>query len=1106
MASNVEKDLAEKLKSSSTSEIYKTLVKIRKNYVRSHDKMKKLEKYSVIKSIIPFMEHPKFCNISLSIIADGCLELSFVNEVIKCDGPKALMRIMNSSVNDDIHNRACRALGNIAKFDIGFKAVHLMKPVSNIINFLSETKDVNCQQTAVRTLMILGKSSKTRELIAQENGLIYIAKLLHSSDAQVLICSIKALANLTNNCTITCARQLLEFEFHKALVKLHSHSEKSVRNHALISLKNLSSLEEIRSGLVKVGAVKLFTEVLSAHESHETSRYAALALCRCLDHIHMWSHNGTDRSVGLKALLAVLKNNNLQDIHISVLTALIPLSFEFNVTDILLNLDVLQILIEILDSFIKRHECKTVGKLSYKYISDEESLSSDHKLSNKVDQLKYLATSSSQKLLESDLLKDKNVNSFEYGFKDSGSPKKSHDVYKMHKWDNSLYGLSSVTSDYSGSCSPTGTCSPPIQKRSTSPGFSYDVDVGSPSTGHTSSGIWSPASLIDENTPYNVNCWSPVVSTHSSSPIREFELMEYDENEYIMKDEFSLVENFNSAILDIDTEENTLEMSVSSNSNSLRSDTVEEIKLVSKLSKTNSYDDSKSMVPSKKLKTHHLHTDNPLELQFQTAVDVTIKEIDSNSCLNLENIASCSHDLTQKNNAGVVSSDSSVTVMDKESKTKDLCKSQVSECLQVRNSSAAATSSKSVSDDNEKPSDLKILTGTVDRPSIDRYVILFILQISFHIEKRTNSHMAEKSFFSVLIDYLCLIHKPCLKAETVLSNLIRNRYCLEKLIVNGFFCELEEKMSAYEKTLCSYHSHVLSVYSNLINVGRQEMESDDYGIGTLSRILITSDKKGQLHAICTLSKLVTEKISLYRLLIEKKGLSLLLEFLSNSDDRIRRKAVISLHKIYTSLTKKKKDPFKCCFGGTCAMGTSTKCFYKESFLNVTFVVSGGAKILANREKVCENSDYFDALLEGHFQESSSELVVFPHISAENLSAIFHFLHGCGNGNTCPYITRIPFSVLLELLSDSEKFLLTNIKTFVEDRLCHCLLPSQISKIYNQSKLHNSPALAKRALNEALRTVSSQKSLILTTFKELLDTASNVNVYSDIEELIKSLLL
>lgn len=1096
MTSNVEKDLAEKLKSSSTSEIYKTLVKIRKNYVRNHDKMKKLQKYSVIKLIIPFMEHPKFCNISLSIIADGCLELSFVNEVIRCDGPKALMRIMKSSVNDDIHNRACRALGNIAKFDIGFKAVHLMKPVSNIINFLSETKDVNCQQTAVRTLMILGKSSKTRELIAQENGLIYIAKLLHSSNVQVLISSIKALANLTNNCTITCARQLLDFEFHKSLVELHSHSEKSVRNHALISLKNLSSLEEIRTGLVKVGAVKLFTEVLSACESHETSRYAALALCRCLDHIHMWSHNGTDRSVGLKALLTVLKNNSLQDIHISVLIALIPLSFEFNVTDILLSLDVLQILIEILDSYVKRHECKTVGKLSYKCIGDKESLSSEHKFSkeHEIDQFKYLSMSTSHKLPESDLSKD------------MGSPKKSNNVYKMHKWDSSLYGFSSVTSDYSGSCSPTGICSPPIQRHSTSPGFNYDVDVGSPSTGHTSSGIWSPASLIDESIPYNVNCWSPVVSTRSSSPVQECELMEYDENEFIMKDEFSLVENFNSAILDIDTEDNNIEMSVSSNSNCLRSDTVEEIKLVSKLSRTNSYDDSNSVAPNKKLKTHHLHTDSPLEFQFTTAIDINTKESYTNSCLNLENTASCSYDLTQKNYTGAVSSDSSVTIINKESKTKDVHKSQVSESLQVKNSTAEATSSKSVSVDNEKLSDLKMLSETVDQPSIDRYVILFILQISFHIEKRSNSHMAEKSFFSVLIDYLCLIHKPCLKTETVLSNLIKNRYCLEKLIVNGFFCDLEEKMSAHDKKLCSYHSHVSSVYSNLVNVGRQEMESDDYGIGILSRILMTSDKNGQLHAICALSNLVTEKFSLYRILIETKGLSLLLEFLANSDDNIQRKAVLALHKIYASLTKKKKDAVKCCFAGTCAMGTSTKCFYKESYFNVTFVVGGGAKILANREKVCENSDYFQALLQGHFQESSSELVVLPHISAENLSAIFHFLHGCGNGNTCPYITRIPFSVLLELLSDSEKFLLTNIKTIVEDRLCHCLLPSQISKIYKQSKMHNSPALAKRALNEALRTVSSQRSLIWTTFKELLNTGLDVNIYSDIEELIKNLLL
>lgn len=1094
MSADTEQALVDKLKSFNTTEVYDALMQIRKSYVRNADKMEKLQKYSVIKLIIPFMEHPKFCNVSLSIVADGCLELSFVNEVIKYDGIKSLIRIMKSSINEDIQNRACRAMGNMAKFGIGYKAIHLMKPLSNIINFLSETSNANCQQTAIRTLMNLAKSTKSRELITRENGIIYIAKLLHSSDVQLLNCSLKAIANLTQHCNINCTRQLLDMELHKILVKLHSHSEKSVRNHALISLKNLSSQEEIRSGLVKEGAVKLFTDVIIGSESFEMCRFATLALCSCLDHMHMWSHNGTDRSVGLKALLTVLKNVHLQDIHIHVIRSLISISYESNISDILISLDIIQVLVEILKSFIEKHKCKSKSSLK-PHASEKETFFSLCKKDK--DSETDLYEGLCHKPENGPYKEDKIYLSY------GKSHNINHSLKEMHKWEHPFHSLSSVTSDYSSSCSPHRMCSP-LLRNPASPEINYEADVGSPSTGCTSSGIWSPVFFIDESVHRNIHCWSPVVSNHSISSTSEGDLELYDNEENVQTGTSSFT-SFTKIlpIPEAGTQKNNVEPSVISNTSLFEYDSSDEANQVLTLKTKNCSNDlcqkNSKIQALKKIKTEHLLTGESTEFHSKLSMDNDSQNFvaDEKHTLDMsKKVSDFKHACEDKSECRITAKRQKLKTDNANNNGSAISSFQAS----VKSNTYLDQNDQSNTCDNQN-SNIKIPSETVEMKTIDHYVIALILQLSFHLEKKINSQIADKFCFSVLIDYLCLIHNPNLKAKIILSNLIKNRYCFEKLITNGFILELEEKMASPDY-LCIYCSDIKQIYSDLINIGKQAVETD-YGIGTLSHLLVTAEKMGQFHAICAMSKIVTEKTLLYRILIEATGLSSLISFLSDCDAMIQRNAVICLCQIYQSLNRDQKIN-KCCFKKTCQMTTSSKCSYKNSYLDVTFSVSGGGKILANRDKICKNSEYFYALLQGHFQESNTELVFLPDISAENLSTIFHFLHGCGSGNVCPYIKRIPSLVLLELLRDCEKFLLFNIKTFVEDRLCHRLSPSLVSKTYKQSKIHNSPALNKRAIKYFLSMDVLKKDLIWIYFQELQNTDNNFGGFfiSDLENVLR----
>lgn len=1079
MSIDTDKILVDKLKSFNASEVYDALLKIRKIYARNAEKMKKLEKYSVIKLIIPCMEHPKFCNISLSIIGDGCLDSNFANEVIKCDGIKSLVRILGSFVNEDIKNRACRALGNIAKFETGFKAIHLLKPVFSIINFLSETSNANCQQTAVRTLMKLAKDAKTKELILQYNGFSHITQLLHSPDAQVLACSVKAVSILTKNCSISCARQLLEMQGHEVLVKLYAHSEKSVRLHALISLTNLSSLEEIRSGLVKVGAVKLFTEAIIACESLESSVCATLALCKCLDHMHMWSHNGTDRSVGLKALLTVLKSKRLRSMQTHVVASLIPFTYDSCVADILINLDIIPILIEILKCFIEKRKCKAKSP----FISCSGGNKSVH---------------------EGDTYSE----NYENNLKKSLCPVELQNdnlLKNVHNRENVFHRLSPATSDYSSLGSPYQMYSPVQQ---TSPKTDFEGDVGSPSTSR-SSGVWSPIAFIDEKSNQNISCWSPVASTHlsSSTSAEELELFDFDAKEQINNGSFVSFSKI-SCIPETDNGTNNPQDFLNCNASPLlKYETFEKKQVLDLKIRNYTKDDSDSyseMQVLKKMKLDKLPKDEDAGFVPQTSIktDDGVKNV----LTGIKHAADKTQDILGMKSFGEENLPKCCETAAKSTTLKsDILNKDDSAMLDLptsRNSTITVAQNKQCNlCDSKEHSNLKLQKEAVTKRTIDHYVVFLILQLSYHLEKQRNFQIVDKSCFSVLIDYICLVHNPSLKAKTILVNLVRNRYCFEKLILNGFVSEIEEKMSTPSFS-CDYHSCVQQIYCDLINILKQEVRTD-YGIGTLSRILVTSDKNCQVSVICAASNLLTEKSLLYKILIKAPGLTLLLSLLSDCDITIQRTAVLCLCKIYQSLPRKQKTY---CFGSTCRLKTSSECFYRKSYLNVTFTVRGGAKILANREKICDKSEYFRALLKGHFRETDTQSVFLPDICAENLTIIFHFLHGCcGSETCCPHITVIPALVLLELLSDCEKLLLFNIKAFIEDSLYHRMSPPLVPKIYVQSKMHNSPALTQRSMEYFLQMDVSQKDLIWNCFQELKDMECNADFVSDLESIFRNLL-
>ncbi|XP_015917712.2 uncharacterized protein [Parasteatoda tepidariorum] len=1049
-----------KLKSKNSSEVYEALKVIRRNYVRDFKKMKGLESHSVIPLLISFIEHPKFSSISLSIIADACMERYWIAKVIENKGIESLVRIMGSLINDDIINRACRALGNIAKFNQKFsKNINISELITNVIKFLTRTSEVNAIQTAVRTLRILGNCPKSCDLIIRESGIIHLSRLLCSSDKNVILCSTQAIADLTENCNSDYVAQLLEGETLNILINLFALTEFKVKLYVTKSLKNLSCHEAARSSLTKVGAIKIFSQVaIDLTSPLEIKRYALLGLCNCLNYWHMWSAYGISMEDVLKPLISALTVNSLKDIHRNILNSFCPFAVGEITAEYLINSDLISVLVKGLKQFINCNEfhheksayCMNVLSTDAEYSFSRSKLEPNLQLNIYDDKgkIKQNGISSCVKI-------------------DTSRKLKTHSDIES----SNAYSGCSPTSDYfSSSCSPdrnSSKKSPTFAHSDSafSPNY-YSDSSSSPVSSHVADVPWKLMPLDLDSSNLNSrkltdNCSSSKKSPSSSSIDSSFSPFYYSD---------SSSSSVSSHVAGIPCK------LISSN---LNSNNENSIKL------TNHY----KVKPKKYMKWK-------LE-----------NEKDSSSFLQSnkhEDLPYLCYDRDSSDSEKYFSEPENVDFLCPKRRKKDILKLEEGKNLVAQGQSA--------NHGERKRDDICIekfnhYSNTSSIYKMDHLILHLLYVLSCHLKQKNNPVLANKSNYSILMIYIVYIKNPSPKAESILLSLIKNKHFFEFLIQNGFYTDIEEIFVVYHGQKCDYCGNIFCIYRNLY-YALCEVAETEFGIGTLCHILCISDKEIKSHALLAISKLVSNRNSLYKLLILANGLRILFQFLSEFAI-ISIKDIKCLCQLFQNLNKDNRLFLK-----NIPLKYSNTCVYKNDIFDVTFVVNGGMAVGASRDKICTNSDYFNALLKGYFKEQCKTVLSISGISAETLQVIFHFLHGCCKNGYCPYLEIIPFEILMELLSECEKFLLHDIKLFAENRLCHHFSPETAIKVYQFAKLHNSVKLYNKVIEYILSLdVSTPKILniatqdvVLKCFQQFIKLNDDFCVFEDVEKLMLNLLL
>ena len=116
---------------------------------------------------------------------------------------------------------------------------------------------------------------------------------------------------------------------------------------------------------------------------------------------------------------------------------------------------------------------------------------------------------------------------------------------------------------------------------------------------------------------------------------------------------------------------------------------------------------------------------------------------------------------------------------------------------------------------------------------------------------------------------------------------------------------------------------------------------------------------------------------------------------------------------------------------------------------------------------------FAAMLTGSFTESDQEHALVAHTYVAALKCLVHYLYGC-QPDTCPHYEQLTADMLLELVTLSDKYLLTEVNlSACHAILRHCGNPRYLPQIYRAAVQCNYPVNCAGRLVSSVITIHKQ---------------------------------
>jgi len=267
-----------------------------------------------------------------------------------------------------------------------------------------------------------------------------------------------------------------------------------------------------------------------------------------------------------------------------------------------------------------------------------------------------------------------------------------------------------------------------------------------------------------------------------------------------------------------------------------------------------------------------------------------------------------------------------------------------------------------------------------------------------------------------------------------------------------------------------------------------------YGEGEICHRLVHPliSNQDKQSIVISAALLVRQRRMLNNILIRHDTLDMLLDTLESDDQDIVRDCVHSVSKVSAYL-----GVAVCCDRSVEVETRPHVCKRHVEGVaddDIVLLCDDGSEIACNKEVLCVASHVFSAMLSGSFNESEQTRVPLRHISAQAITCLVHYLYTC-DPDTCPEFTNLSADTLLELVTLSDKYLLTELNLST----CHAIIrhagsPRHLSQIYKSALQTNYP------VNCAGRSGTLSTSVVNYLLVGTMSTRARVEL---VMELIKS---
>ncbi len=348
-----------------TRELYKVLVTLRQKYVDEAGDVQAAIDNGVISKLVPLLKRPnsKIVDVVLSTLGNLMLHEEARTLIREDHGLQTLVNILSNLSEESILGRACRVVANAAQNHANAKTLRSLGLVLILVKTLNEVKGAKAKTAAVRAIRIVG-GIETKENLMSSNAVAAISSQLSSDDEDLLKATIKCLAKFTSyKCDGIMATQIQgEGEGFQNLVKLAGHENKSIWEHAIVTLVNLSNLDFLRPNLGNVGTISVFIDKVN---SKELPKVEAV---RCVRALCLYCRESVNRmklrnSGGLRLFVSILRDTNedpsLQD---KVIKSLMQFAYDDLGLKVLQQEGLVPSLVTFMENYIsknhKEHSCE----------------------------------------------------------------------------------------------------------------------------------------------------------------------------------------------------------------------------------------------------------------------------------------------------------------------------------------------------------------------------------------------------------------------------------------------------------------------------------------------------------------------------------------------------------------------------------------------------------------------------------------------------------------------------------------------------------------------------------------------------------------------------